>query len=289
MTRSHMSTVTVQQLREIVCEILKGSIGLHRLSREASEQAYVMPTGKEPTDEEIDDFLHCNPLLNGETVTQLTDPGLLGFFARTADASEEWLEEFRENVSSWAGTREWHAADLVPYHVLAMFDDPIPTRELWTPSSNAVPLSAFISGSPSHLLLADKLLREGRLLSDLHWRDFEKLIAELLETHGWTVKLMQGTKDGGIDVLSERTDQVLGPIKAVWQAKKYRADHKVQLSHLRELSAVVDRSRFTKGIIVTTSSLTRGALDWIARDEYRLDAKDGRYVEWWVKQRLGEI
>jgi len=134
--------------------------------------------------------------------------------------------------------------------------------------------------------MADKLLREGRLLNEMGWRDFEKLIAELLQTHGWDVTLMQGTKDGGIDVLAERNDPVLGALKAIWQAKRYASDRKVQLSHLRELSAVVEIERATKGIVVTTSALTRGAIEWIQRDKYRLEAKDGHDVEKWIKGRL---
>jgi len=131
-------------------------------------------------------------------------------------------------------------------------------------------------------------LREGRLLSELGWREFEKLIAELLQDHGWTVTLMQGTKDQGIDVIAERIDGILGDIRSIWQAKKYSMDRKVQLRHVRELSAVVEQNRATKGIIVTTSGLTRGAIEWIRRDMYRLGAKSGDYVERWVRSRLYE-
>ncbi len=283
-----MPTVSAQQLRDIVAELIASTIEMHRVSRASTDQAYLPPSESDPTDDEIDDFLQSNPLLDGETVSQLTDPGLLGFFSKTAHATDEWIAEFREDVSSWAETQEWQAADLVYYHVLAMFDEPIPAREIWSPTENRVPFGSFAAQSPAHLLLAEKLLRQGRLLSELHWRDFEKLIAELLEHYGWDVTLMRGTKDGGIDVISQRKDPVLGPLRAVWQAKKYAEDRKVQLSHLRELSGIVDQTRATKGIIVTTSSLTRGAVQWVQRDTYRLDAKDGRFVEWWVRRRLSE-
>ncbi|NKE72622.1 restriction endonuclease [Candidatus Manganitrophus noduliformans] len=283
-----MPTVTAQFLRDLVSEGIAASISMHRASREANADDYVRPEDEEPTDDEIDDFLFSNPLLDGETVSHLTDPGLLGFFASTAVASDDWLFEFREHIASWADTQEWQAADLVFYHAIDHVNPPTPDREVWTPNSALVPAAVFLANSPSHLLLADKLLREGKLLSELGWRQFEHLIAELLETHGWNVTLMQGSRDGGIDVLAERVDPILGALKAIWQAKKYSTNRKVQLSHLRELSAVVERDRVTKGIIVTTSTFTRGAIEWVQRDTYRLDAKDGQYVERWVRRRLYE-
>jgi restriction system protein len=278
-----MPTINAQHLRDIVCELLASSIEMHRGSRESSSEDYVRPIGP-PTEEEIDDFLYSNPLLDGETVSHIADPGLLGFELSTAHATDDWLEEFRYSVESWATTREWEAADLVYYHVIAQFEGPPSERQIWTPTSNFDP--ALFTFAPNHLLLADKLLREGRLLSELGWRDFEKLIGELLESNGWSVTVMRGSKDGGIDVLSERQDQHIGTIRAIWQAKKYGTDRKVTLSHLRELSGVVERDRATKGIIVTTSSLTGGAIKWVQSDRYRLDAKDGHFVEQWVRSRL---
>jgi len=283
-----MPTITAQQLREIVSKVIAPTISLHRGSREAGDERYMKPEDAEPTDEEISDFLLSNPILDAETVSQLTDPGLLGFFGSTAAASEAWIEEFRSNVTDWASTNEWLAADLVFYHILDMFNLPDPEREIWKPNTSLVTAHTFLANSPSHLLLAEKLLQEGRLLSEMGWREFERLIGELLQAHGWTVTVMQGTKDGGIDVLTERIDPLLGSVKAIWQAKKYASNRKVQLSHLRELSAVVERERATKGVIVTTSALTRGAINWVQRDTYRLEAKDGSYVEKWVRSRLYE-
>ena len=51
---------------------------------------------------------------------------------------------------------------------------------------------------------------------------------------------------------------------------------------MRELSAIRDYQKATKGMIVTTSSLSKGALNWIRRDEYRLRYKDKNDIENWV-------
>ena len=135
-------------------------------------------------------------------------------------------------------------------------------------------------------VLAADLLKHGRLLSELHWREFEKLIATLLEQFGWDVELTRGSKDGGIDVIAIKNDPTLGKIKSLWQAKKYHLGNKVELRDVRDLSAIRDSQKATKGVIVTTSHLTRGAIDWIRTDEFRLEYQEREDLERWVLNSL---
>src|SRR5437868_1276770 len=59
-----------------------------------------------------------------------------------------------------------------------------------------------LSTSPSIQLILD--LQKGRLqFEDMHWRQFEELVAELLQNDGYTVELTKKTRDGGIDILAE--------------------------------------------------------------------------------------
>ena len=134
--------------------------------------------------------------------------------------------------------------------------------------------------------MAADLLKAGKLLSELHWREFEELIGHLLESEGWRVTVTRGTKDGGLDVIAVKKDPHIGLVQAVWQAKKYSPHNKVQLKHVKELSATRDEAKATKGVIVTTSHLTKGVIDWIKRDIYRLSYKEQEDVESWI---LGKI
>jgi restriction endonuclease Mrr len=61
----------------------------------------------------------------------------------------------------------------------------------------------------------------------------------------------------------------------------------VQLSQARELSGVIERERASKGVLVTTTSLTLGALKWVKQDEFRLSAKDGSQVKRWIEKYTG--
>jgi restriction system protein len=152
---------------------------------------------------------------------------------------------------------------------------------LWRPSESERP--GWLASAPAALILGADLLREGRLLSEIPWRKFEELIGALLEAEGWRVDVTQPSKDGGIDVVAVKNDKILGAIKSVWQAKRYGPKRIVRLNEVRELSAVVDMQRATKGVIVTTSRLTKNAIDWIRRDNFRLGYKDAREVESWIR------
>jgi restriction endonuclease len=221
-----MRNVTAQDLRDLIEEAISASIDLHRGSRISNEGAsYECPEGR-PTDEEIDDFILSNPLLDEETQEQLSHPGLLGFPAKTARASESWLRKFRRNVSGWAQNNSWLGADL-PWTSRVIVLQPAEST-LWRPTESGGP--GWLATAPAALLLAADLLQAGRLLSEMPWRKFEEMIGALLETEGWTVQVTQPSKDGGIDVVAMKDDRTLGLIKAVWQAKRYGPKRTVRLS-----------------------------------------------------------
>ncbi len=269
--------LTAADLRDIIRDEISFSIDGHRASREFDTD-YTAPVGP-PTDQEVTNFIRTNPLLDFETIDFLTSHDFLGFEARYDSVRAEWIEEFRENVKGWAENESWLASDMLDVAVLIK---PEPAQsEIWIPASHPVQPS-WIEQSPTALVIAADLLKSGRLLSELHWRDFEKLIATLLEQSGWIVELTRGSKDGGVDVIATKNDSKIGTIRSLWQAKKYHTKNKVQLSDARELSAVRDEQKATKAVIVTTSHLTQGALDWIRRDEFRLGYKEKDDVERWV-------
>jgi restriction system protein len=277
--------ISADDLRKIVENAISSTIDVHRSSRAELRADLIEQDGDgdEPTDEEISDFIRSSSFLDEETIEQLTDPGLLGFYSRMARVSPEWLDEFRRNVAAWAAGPKWLSAQLEWFTSGRPFT-PVETH-LWIPGTSDRPF--WLERSPSAVRLAADYLAGGRLLSELPWRTFEELIGELLERDGWLVEVMRGTRDGGIDVVSTRFDEAIGAIRAVWQAKRYAPNRKVKLSHVRELAGVLNDERATKGLIVTTSHLTRDALRWIRRDLYRLDHKEREAVESWVLRSAG--
>lgn len=142
-------------------------------------------------------------------------------------------------------------------------------------------LRQFRIVSPSVALLAK--IRDRKIsLDELHWRQFEEVVAELLEEDGWTVTLRQGSKDGGVDIEAERTLPGAGPILTVWQAKHMQKD-KVGINVVRELADSTREFGASKGVIVTSSFLTRGALQRIQRDTYLLGKVERNDLLKWIR------
>jgi len=123
-------------------------------------------------------------------------------------------------------------------------------------------------------------------IDGLPWREFEKLIAMLLEKDGYVVELMKGTKDGGVDVVAVKDLGPNGYFKALWQAKKQALTNKVGISVVRELADTRQEFGASKGIIVTSSYLTSGALERINRDKYLLGKVDRDDLDVWVRRTL---
>lgn len=274
-----MVEASVEDLRDIVAAIVETTIELHRGARAEIEGPSYEPPSGPPTDDEIDEFLFHNPLIDEADRMQLVDPGLLGFSARGARIDEAWLAEFEGNVRSWAENNSWLSAD-APWREHILYRRPEQSA-IWTPDDTVRP--PWLDTTPSCVLIAREFLRSKRLLSELEWRQFEELIGHLLESDGWSVEVTRGSRDGGIDVIATIEDQTLGSLRSIWQAKKYAPTNKVRLCEVRELSGVLARDNATKAVMVTTSRLTRGAIEWIKQEHYRMGYMEGDRIADWVR------
>jgi HJR/Mrr/RecB family endonuclease len=141
--------------------------------------------------------------------------------------------------------------------------------------------------APSFSILS-KFVGKPLNIDELSWREFEKLISELLVKDGYDVKLMQGTKDGGVDVVAVKDMGKAGLFKTLWQAKKKVLGNKVGLSVVRELADTTRELKASKGIIVTSTYLTGGALARIQRDKYILGKVDRDDLNQWIDRVLFE-
>jgi HJR/Mrr/RecB family endonuclease len=128
-----------------------------------------------------------------------------------------------------------------------------------------------------------KILSGGIHLDGLKPREFEELIAELLQKSGYEVKIGKGSKDGGVDVLAFKEIEELGLVASVWQAKKYASHRRVGLSVIKELAETRREQNATKGVIATTTYLTSGALDKVTRERYTLNKFDRDDILRWVE------
>ena len=89
--------------------------------------------------------------------------------------------------------------------------------------------------------------------------DFEQQVAQMLRNSGLVVEVTGGSGDEGIDVIAYDQTPITGGTYLV-QCKRYSPDHKVGVSEVRELYGTMQEKRAAKGVLVTSSTFTTGAL-----------------------------
>lgn len=93
-------------------------------------------------------------------------------------------------------------------------------------------------------------------------REFEELVACVLEFFGWQVGLTRATRDGGYDVLAYQKDIPGVEVGWIVECKHYDPKNKVSVDIVRSLFGVRDYLGIANAAIVTTSSFTSEAINF---------------------------
>ncbi|MCQ2207241.1 MAG: restriction endonuclease [Paludibacteraceae bacterium] len=118
----------------------------------------------------------------------------------------------------------------------------------------------------AYLTIKDSLKDE--LLSQILEKDpsfFEQLVVDLLQAMGYggtfdgSALVTKPTKDGGIDGIIK--EDKLGLDSIYIQAKKWSDSHAVDAPEIQKFSGALLSSNATKGVFITTSHFTSGAVD----------------------------
>ncbi len=126
-----------------------------------------------------------------------------------------------------------------------------------------------------------QLINNPELIKTMNWRVFETLLANILETFGYDIELMQGTKDGGIDIIAFSNNDHFGKHKYLLQAKRW--NNKVGIDVVKNVLFNHEYYKASKSCLVTTSKFTRGA--WHLADNYKwqLELKEYNAIQDWIK------
>jgi restriction system protein len=113
--------------------------------------------------------------------------------------------------------------------------------------------------------------------------EFEHLVRQLFEAMGMKSWTTQPSKDDGVDAVAVNEDPVFGGL-CVIQAKRYRGA--VGVEAVRALAGVMEDKHATKGIMVTTS--------WVTKDGHAFTTRHGRIqiieceeIKYLCKEHLG--
>ena len=89
--------------------------------------------------------------------------------------------------------------------------------------------------------------------------DFEQQVAQMLRGRGLTVEVTGGTGDEGVDIIAYDDTPITGGVSLI-QCKRYSPDKKVGVAEVRELYGTMQEKQSAKGVLVTSSAFTAGAL-----------------------------
>lgn len=121
------------------------------------------------------------------------------------------------------------------------------------------------------------------LLRTLDPRKFEELVADIFHQKGFQVELTSKTRDGGKDLYAAREDS-LGTTLYLIECKRYSSSQKVGVEIVRGLYGVTLAERATMGIIATTSTFTRSAVDFATPLRYQLSLRDYDALREWLNE-----
>lgn len=246
-----------------------------------------------PTESEIDEFIAQCPFdedFQGDEFQIDFTNILLGHEKQTyieLDDDEFFL--FQKSVTDWSGVNAWLGADDWPliYNGKIIFSSEFAAlrQTRYNKQQLAIPeIRIGISHLSPSFKIIEQLIQNRINIEALGWREFEELIAELLSNDGYSVELGPGRSDGGVDIVATKNLREVGSFKTIWQAKKLRQGKKVGLSLIRELADTRLEQKASKGIIVTTTFLTSGALERVKRDEYSLGKVDRNDLQKWIER-----
>ncbi len=111
-------------------------------------------------------------------------------------------------------------------------------------------------------------------------RLFEELVAELISGQGFEVELTQQTRDGGYDIVAVKHD--LFATRHLIECKRYAEGRPVGVREVRALHGVVTAEGASKGVIVTTSRLSRDAALEVEKHPWRLGKTEYQDLKVWI-------
>lgn len=114
-------------------------------------------------------------------------------------------------------------------------------------------------------------------------REFEELIAKLLERFGWKVTLTKQTRDGGYDIFGVSTD--ISGVRSNWlvECKKFAPSNKVGIDVVRSLCGVKNDLKVANAMIATTSFFSRDV--WEQKSSrYDLELVDYDKIVQWLRK-----
>lgn len=156
-------------------------------------------------------------------------------------------------------------------------------RPVRTENSNELPQNVVEVCSHVEARLLEAIQENPDLMYRISPREFELLVAELLYREGYEVEVTPATKDGGVDIFAVRSDS-LGRVLFLVECKRYARKNPVQVDVVRSLYGNVVAKRASAGVLVTSSTFTRGAKSFQESVPHQMSLREYADIRAWLQR-----
>lgn len=164
---------------------------------------------------------------------------------------------------------ELHLADS-----LGLFD---PGYSIWLP-----PSQSLLVVNPMQQLVIEAS-KHPDLIRSLTPREFEKFIGEIFAAFEFDVQVTRSSADGNVDIICTQHRAGIPVVIAV-ETKRYSAENKIGVELVRQFVGANRTLRANKLVYATTSSYTKGAIDFARENFDLLELKAFDDIQEWCKQ-----
>lgn len=191
-----------------------------------------------------------------------------------ANTSPELSQSRSEDAAWLQGHRQLLESQALPLGVVEVFQSGI---ERATPED----IERIVEVGRIRRELLDKVLRDPEYMRRLTPNEFEQFICDLVHQVGFrNVKRTPASGDGGVDVVATK-EMGKVPVSFGFECKLYKPERKVGPGRVRALLGSIEILNLTVGVLVTTSTLTRGGWELVT-GHARLDGKDFNGIVRWL-------
>jgi hypothetical protein len=126
------------------------------------------------------------------------------------------------------------------------------------------------------------LAKHPEYMRQMHPRKFEELIAEIFKEKGYDVTLTPTSRDGGKDIIAAYNTP-LGHQLFIVECKRYKEKNKVGVEVVRGLYGVQIAGNYNQGIIATTSTFTKDAIDFVKPLKFQMELNGFAEIKEWIE------
>lgn len=143
------------------------------------------------------------------------------------------------------------------------------------------PDSIVVVSEEAGRALVARLAKDPEDLRTIDRRKFEEVVAEIWRGFGYDVELTKQTRDGGRDVIAIKQREA--SVKFLIECKRPDPGNPVGLAVVQRLYGVKHDEQASKGIIVTTTRLTKPAQLFLDKHPWELEGHDFNGLKTWLE------